>query len=64
MNGGPGALLLLLGSVYLLLAFFTGRLEWLFNLGKDVQAGYSSSAPTSSTPAATALQPRYRYANA
>lgn len=50
MNTSPGAILLLLLAVYLLLAFFTGRLEWLFAMGRDVTAGYHA------TPAAPAAQ--------
>jgi hypothetical protein len=58
MSGGAGSLLLLLLSVYLLLAYFTGRLEWLFSLGQDVAAGYTGAPPS---PAATAYRPEYRY---
>jgi hypothetical protein len=44
VSSSPGALLLLLLAVYLLLAFFTGRLEWLFSMARDVQAGYHAGA--------------------
>lgn len=57
MTPGPGSLLLLLLAVYLLLAFFTGRLEWLFSLGRDVSAGYSGTPPA---PSSTAPNARYR----
>lgn len=67
MNTSPGALLLLLLALYLGGAYFTGRLEWLFAMGRDLGAGYraqpTATAPVA-TPAATAYQPRYRYANA
>lgn len=58
----PGALLMLLLAVYLLLAFFTGRLDWLMGLGRDVRAGYDSGqAPTSQAPSVTQY-PRRGYA--
>lgn len=68
MNTSPGALLLLLLAVYLLLAYFTGRLEWLFSMGRDVAAGYRAPAAPATAPpaaaAATAYSPRYRSAYA
>ena len=63
MSSSPGALLLLLLAVYLLLAFFTGRLEWLFSMASDVSAGYRAAptpaAPSQGAPPSTAWQPRY-----
>lgn len=44
MTGNPAAgLLVLLAGCYLLLAFFTGRLEWLFNMGGQVQAARATT---------------------
>lgn len=51
MSSTPGALLLLLLAVYLLLSYFTGRLDWLFSLGHDVATGYRGGAtPTPGAP--------------
>lgn len=55
MNGSAGSILLLLLAVYLLFAYFTGRLEWLFNLGHDVTAG--ATAPPATTTAAPGTPP-------
>lgn len=52
MNTSPGALLLLLLAIYLLLAFFTGRLEWLFRLGHDTATAYQSTPAAPSAPGA------------
>jgi len=48
----PGGLLLLLGALYLLLAFFSGKLEWLFNLGQAVQQA-SGAEPATATSTST-----------
>lgn len=50
MNTSPGAILLLLLAIYLLLAFFTGRLEWLFGMARDVQAGYRAPGGAAGVP--------------
>ena len=66
MNSSPGALLMLLLAVFLLLEYFTGRLDWLFALGKDVSAGYHAPAPATGTatppPAAQPGAPGYNAA--
>lgn len=48
--GNPAAgVLVLLAALYLLLAYFAGRLEWLFTLGPQVRTfagGYPKSMAT------------------
>lgn len=54
MSGNPAAgLLLLLVGVFLLLSFVTGRLDWLFSLGHDVEAARTGAVAASpgATPA-------------
>jgi hypothetical protein len=59
--GNPaGGIVLLLIALYLLLAFFGGRLEWLFRLGADVRGGSANAigglaGPTGVTPPPVAL---------
>jgi hypothetical protein len=51
MDGGAGGLLLLGVGVMLLMMYVTGRLDWLFALGRDANAlrtGESAPAPGSS----------------
>lgn len=38
MGGGAGGLLLLGVGVMLLMMYVTGRLEWLFSIGRDANA--------------------------
>lgn len=51
-NTAAGLLLLVLG-VYLLLAFLTGQLEWLFRLGAQVSAARAGTTPTGGTGSLT-----------
>lgn len=46
MRGSAGGLVLLGAGVMILLMFFTGRLEWLFQLGRDVDAARTPGTPT------------------
>lgn len=64
MNSSPGAILLLLLAVYMLLAFFTGRLEWLFSMARDTSAGYRAgqTAPAATNPAVAPGLPSAPYA--
>jgi hypothetical protein len=39
-----GGLLLLLSALYLLLAFLTGRLDWLVNVKRDVEQAKDAAA--------------------
>lgn len=53
MGNPAGGLLLMLVGVMLLLMYVTGRLEWLFGLARDVQAGRAAYA----APAAVKAPP-------
>lgn len=59
MGGNPAAgLLLLLLGVYLLLAFLSGQLEWLFRLGSAVQTARGDAPATGAgAPGPTAPRP-------
>lgn len=61
MSGNPAAgLLLLLLGVYLLFAFLTGQLEWLFRLGDAIGAargGTAAVGPASPGPSAPSSTP-------
>lgn len=64
MSGNPaGGLLLLLLAIFLLVQFFAGNLEWLFNLKGAVDSASSGSqpvGPAGPTPAQLSLVPRPR----
>jgi uncharacterized iron-regulated membrane protein len=45
MGNPAGGLLLLLLGLYLLLAFFSGRLEWLFRIRSAAAASGPGAAP-------------------
>lgn len=51
----PGAVVMLLLAIFLLLSFFTGRLDWLFGMFSDLQAGYRTQGEPA--PAATPATP-------
>lgn len=61
MSGNPAAgLLLLLLGLYLLFAFLSGQLEWLFRLGDAIGAARSGTAavtPTAPGPTAPKANP-------
>ena len=57
-SGNPAAgLLLLVVGVFLLLSYFTGRLDWLFALGRDVNAGRTGAAAPPPAGAPVAARP-------
>ncbi len=61
MSGNPAAgLLLLLLGVYLLFAFLTGQLKWLFRLGDAIgaaQTGTAAVGPAFAGPSAPSPSP-------
>lgn len=58
--GNPAAgLLVLLVMLYLLLAYFAGRLEWLFSLGQAVGAARASSSTATNPPPGSASDGSY-----
>lgn len=50
-NTSAGGLLLLLSALYLLLAFLTGRLDWLIGVKEDVQQRHDAGTAPSAQPA-------------
>lgn len=51
MRNSAGGLVLLGAGVMILLMFFTGRLEWLFQLGRDVNAARTPAPAATGTGA-------------
>lgn len=63
MANPAGGLLLLLFAIFLLVQFFAGNLEWLFNLKTAVDTASSGSqpaGPTGPTPGQLSLLPQQR----
>ena len=51
MSNPAGGLLLLLISIFLLVQFFAGNLDWLFRLGSAIDAAQQGSSPAPAAPA-------------
>lgn len=57
-SGGAGGLLLLGVGVMLLMMYVTGRLEWLFAVGRDANALRAGASSTDATAARAATSGR------
>lgn len=57
MGNPAGGILVMLLALYLLLAYFSGRLEWLFRLRESVGVAEPSGASPGDVPAWTPRRP-------